>query len=85
MRPGIEIRDLPDGLAVLDIESEAVHVLNPAAAFVLSMCDGTRSVAELAEELRGAVPDLSEEQALADVEAGLRVLRDTGLIEAPKQ
>jgi hypothetical protein len=81
-RSDVEVRDLPDGCAVLDLETEAVHVLNASAAFVLTLCDGTRTPAQLAVELRDAVPELSTQQASSDVETALVELGKVGLLVA---
>jgi hypothetical protein len=79
-RAGVVTRDLPDGTAVLDLPREAIHVLNPAAAFLLSLCDGTRAPDDLAAALRAAVPALSPRQAERDVRRGLAELAAAGLL-----
>ncbi len=79
-RTDLQLRDLPDGSAVLDLETEAVHLLNPAAAYVLSLCDGSRSVADLVAELRAAVPSLSEEAAKRDVGQALEDMARCNLL-----
>lgn len=81
VREGLELRDLPDGCAVLDTSGDAIHMLNPAAAFILTMCDGSRSEADLALELRSAVKQLSPKQADRDVASALAELSTKGIIE----
>ena len=77
----VEVHDLDDGCALLDIETEAVHILNAAAAFILSLCDGSHTPSQLADELCRAVPSLEAAQAASDVEAALHDLRGKGLLE----
>jgi hypothetical protein len=67
LRDDLELRHLPDGVALLDLRTEAVHVLNPAAAFVLEALDGERNLHSVVDELLNAVPELDEQQARADV------------------
>ncbi|GAC1353319.1 MAG: hypothetical protein NVSMB1_25630 [Polyangiales bacterium] len=75
---------MPDGCAVLDLDVNAVHTLNPAATFIMSLCDGTRSPDELALALRKAVPSLSEADALRDVRRTLEQLEAAQMLE-PRQ
>lgn len=53
--------------------------LNPTAALVWEMCDGTRSAAELIASLKDIFPDNSDALA-ADVEETLQALVDNGCI-----
>lgn len=80
LRDDLELRHLPDGVALLDLRTEAVHVLNPAAAFVLEALDGERTLQSVVAELLEAVPELDEEQARADVERCLDELTRLALI-----
>lgn len=80
LRHDLELRQLPDGVALLDLRTEAVHVLNPAAAFVLEALDGERTLHSLVAELLEAVPALDEQQARSDVERCLDELHQLALI-----
>ena len=80
-RPGLQVRMLQDGCAVLDGDAEVVHVLNPSAAFVFLHCDGRHSRSEIASLLAEAVPALDAERAARDVDDGLRTLRDKQLLQ----
>lgn len=51
---GLDIHEVEDGLVVYDPAADRVHYLNPSASLVLSLCDGTRTEAELAELVRAA-------------------------------
>jgi hypothetical protein len=87
LRDDLELRQLPDGVALLDLRTEAVHilnpaVLNPAAAFVLEGLDGERDLASLVQELMDAVPNLDQAQARADVLGCLAELERLALITA---
>ena len=80
LRDGLELRLLPDGVALLDLDTEAVHVLNPSAAFILEGLDGTRDRSSLALELAEAVPGLDPAQAALDVDECLTTLTQLGLL-----
>ncbi len=40
----LEINEADDGLVVFDPASETVHHLNPSAALIFDLCDGTRDL-----------------------------------------
>lgn len=81
LRDSLELQMLPDGCAILDSAGEAVHILNASAAYILFLCDGTRTSAEIAHELAGSIPELSVERAGVDVETALTELLDKKLID----
>jgi len=45
---GLEVEEVRDGLTVFDPATDRVHYLNPTAAIVFTLCDGTRSASEIA-------------------------------------
>ncbi len=79
-KSGLSLRPLADGCAIIDLDTEAVHILNSSAAYVLSLCDGTRTAPVIAAELREAVPTLSKSQARTDVNAALLLMSEKGLL-----
>lgn len=83
VRADVEVRALADGCAVLDLDSEAVHVFNASAAFLLSLCDGEHTASDLVAELRAAVPALDPETAAADVARALEDAARCGLFVSP--
>jgi hypothetical protein len=48
MAEGLDITETEDGLIVYQESTDRVHHLNPTAAVVLGLCDGTRTVQEIA-------------------------------------
>ncbi len=46
------VRDLPEETLVYDLENDRAHCLSPVAARVWRLCDGKRTVREIAERLR---------------------------------
>lgn len=82
-RKDVDLRLLPDGLAILDLEGEAVHVLNQSAAFVFLSLDGERTLHEIAAEIAAEVQDeAAQRDAPAHVEACLAELERLGLVAA---
>jgi pyrroloquinoline quinone biosynthesis protein D len=58
---------------------EGVLLLNPTAAVILTLCDGRRSLAELAAELAVRY-SVSQEELACDLGMFLGRLRDRGLL-----
>jgi hypothetical protein len=77
-REGLEIEEADDGLVVFDPRDDMVHHLNPTAAIIFDLCDGSRDSEEIAQ-LLAEVYELSE-PAREDALAGLRGLVERGLI-----
>lgn len=55
-RAGLVVRELPDEVLVYDMENHKAHCLNKAAALVWALCNGKRSVREIAEQLEAKGP-----------------------------
>lgn len=53
-KPGLEIRTVGEEVLVHDPERGKVHVLNASAGKILELCDGTRTVEEVAVGLANA-------------------------------
>ncbi len=51
-RSGLDISELPDGYMVTDAKTGRVHYLNPVAAIIFELSDGTQSVAAVAQLLK---------------------------------
>jgi hypothetical protein len=49
---GLEIDEVGDGLIVCQQPNDQIHHLNPTAAIVFELCDGTRDTAEIATAVR---------------------------------
>ncbi len=52
--PALELSEVLDGFLVYQAERDRLHYLNPTAAAVLQMCDGSLRAAELAEVVAAA-------------------------------
>ncbi len=79
--PGLEIRTVGDEVLVHDPERGKVHVLNASAGKVLELCDGTRTLEEVAVGLANAF--LTEtERVRPDVDRALSEFRSLGIIES---
>jgi Coenzyme PQQ synthesis protein D (PqqD) len=74
----LEVNEADDGLVIYDPVRDMVHHLNPSAAIIFDLCDGTRDPEQIAHVLAEAyklqAPPL--EQAIT----GLRDLADRELI-----
>lgn len=65
---------------LIDGRSNEAHVINGAAARLWELCDGQRSVGEIAAEF-GAPFDMTAADVREDVDAGLDALAALGLFE----
>lgn len=79
---GVTRRALPDDEAVLLAADGAVAlVLNPLAAIVWDLCDGTRAGAGIAAIIAERFPDCDPARVDADVDAVLARLAREGFLE----
>ncbi len=75
---GLEIDEADDGLVIFDPVEDMVHHLNPTAAIIFDLCDGSRDLERIAA-LLAEVYELNE-PAREDALAGLRGLAERRLI-----
>lgn len=74
----LEINEAEDGLVIYDPAGDMVHHLNPSAAVIFDLCDGTRDPESIAEVI-GDAYDLHT-PPLDEALVGLRDLADRRLI-----
>jgi hypothetical protein len=60
----LEVTEVPDGYVIYDEPNSKVHYLNPTAAVIFTVCDGSKTVSDIEALLRDAydvehVPDLA--------------------------
>ncbi len=67
-------------IAVVVAKAQAIYFLNPSAAMIFSVCDGTKTVAELAGLLVEGY-GISVEQATADTVTVLDLWRELDMFE----
>jgi hypothetical protein len=79
--PYLMAEQVRTSLAVYDPEHNTTHLLNPSAARVLALCDGSRTAGAIAAELRCQLNAGSELED-ADVGAAIDLLIQTGLVSA---
>jgi hypothetical protein len=78
---GLDIHEVEEGLVVYDAAADRVHYLNPSASLVLSLCDGSRTEAEIAEIVRAAWK--LDVAPVEDVRGCLVQLRGEGVLRGP--
>lgn len=81
LRPAVDFRVLDDlsGVAV-DPAAAKAHALNPVATAILERCDGTLTVAAIADEIAD-IFDGPADRIATDVERFVGDLAEKGLIE----
>jgi pyrroloquinoline quinone biosynthesis protein D len=77
--PQVTGRDLGDEYVFLGRTGDRIHVLNDTAREIYLLCDGTRTLAQIAEALR-ATYDVPPEKAREDVERVIGDLNAAGVL-----
>jgi hypothetical protein len=77
-REGLEIDEAEDGLIVFDPGEDMVHHLNPSAAVIFDLCDGSRDL-DAITALLGEIYELATPPR-EDALVGLRGLAERKLI-----
>jgi hypothetical protein len=69
---GLDVNETDDGLVIYQESTDRVHHLNPTAAVVFELCDGTRSADDIARLVAetfglGDVPEVETKACLEDL------------------
>jgi hypothetical protein len=73
------VREVSDGVLMLDMEADQIHQLNATAGFIWRHCDGMASAADIAASVAQEY-DVDEAAATRDVERALSELRAVKLV-----
>jgi hypothetical protein len=76
----VVVMDLDRDTLVYQRERRRLLVLNPSAAVILKLCDGTRGEAEIAREVAAAFPGAGAEAVGQDVQRTVGELVDLGIV-----
>ena len=74
----LEVNELPDGYMVTVAQTGRIHYLNPVAAIVFELCDGTQPVASITQLLKREFS--LDDTPAAQVKSCLSTLLSEGLI-----
>lgn len=77
--PGLDVNELDDGMIIFRESTDTVHHLNHTAAFVLQLCDGSRTASDIAQLLAEAYG--LPAPPLAEAEECIGSLAQQGLID----
>ena len=77
LKPSILLSPADDGYVAYDLDAKRLHHLNPAAALVVELCDGTRNLDEIREVLGPLLGDSGWDACRVWIDAALR----DGLLE----
>jgi hypothetical protein len=75
---GVELTPVPDGAVIYESDGDHVHYLNPTAALVFALCDGTIDAAEIARLIQNHFK--LDEPPQAEIELLLTQFLDAGII-----
>ena len=73
------VREVCDGILLLDMEADKIHQLNATAGFIWRHCDGVASAGDIAASVARKY-DIDEGSAARDVEMALSELRALNLV-----
>lgn len=79
-RDTLAVEEVEEDLLVYDPVKDQVHLLNVTASAIWELCDGTRTVSEIARELGERVVS-GDHDIIKDVECTLGEFREKGLVE----
>lgn len=80
-RPGLLIEEFDDELVVCDPDREEVILLNPMAAAIWELCDGSRTAGEIVEDILACL-SADRGEVLADVQRLLGEMERRGFLVA---
>ena len=80
-RHDLVLQEVGDEGLLYDREGALVHILNMTALFAWKLCDGTRSVEEVAEAVRSGFRGTATQDVRRDIEGLLARLEERGLLE----
>ena len=70
--PALAFAPAEDGYLVYNTESRTLHRLNPAAALVVELCDGTRDVEDISAQLAPLISETSQPDCRVWIETALQ-------------
>lgn len=75
---GLEVHQVTGQFVIYQPSDDAVHYLNPTAAVVLELCDGSLSITQIAEAIRDlyGLPAVPQEE----VQRAIESLKQSGLV-----
>ena len=74
------VREVSDGILLLDMEAGKIHQLNATAGFIWRQCDGVASAVDIAASVAREYA-VEQQTAARDVEKALSELRALNLVE----
>jgi len=85
--PGLRLRPIPElGTCLAYTPSPPrLHTLNPLAWLIVELCDGSLGRDLQQDFLARSVPPLAAADALQQLQSGLAMLHDTGILYLPKR
>ena len=83
LAPNVVRGELPDGEVVVSVDGkDQALILNSVGDAVLTLCDGSRTIAEIAELVRDTLKVPATTDVAGDITAMLDQLARAGVIEA---
>lgn len=81
-KPGIVVEALGDETLLYSAEGKAIHVLNPTANLIWTLCDGSHTISDMEKAVRAnfAVPEAHD--LIKDVQQTLDTFRGKGLLQS---
>ncbi len=78
-KSGVQLQEFDNELVLYDLEQTKVIYLSESAALIWRLCDGQRTIEDIAQLLQCAYPDKASE-ILTDVERTMTCFRENNVI-----
>lgn len=72
----LEVTEVPDGHLIYDQDNDKVHYLNPTAAIIYMICDGTRTV----DDIRSIICEAYSIEDVPEIEEFFTSLTEAELV-----
>jgi predicted TPR repeat methyltransferase len=73
LNPSVRLSPVENGYLAYDPVADRLHELNPVAALIVELCDGSRTVEEVRELVKPALPEGAAEEVDRWIEEGIKV------------
>lgn len=80
-KSNVHARKLGSEWLLYEAETEKLHVLNPTAEFVWRLCDGSRDIEDIKNEMRNKFKITDEQKLEDDLNAVLNEFVQIGVIQ----
>ena len=64
LNPAVRLSPVENGYVAYDTAADRLHELNPVAALIVELCDGSRTIEEIRELVKPVLPEGAREEEI---------------------